>query len=178
MPNTKNPYLKTPSLHFLTSVLIELLNFEQYDRHPCSEVRAAVIRKYNCKTNWMHKLLRCDSFMELKGCMSVIKIILFIYCKAKALKAWLWAFLLSLQWWLAMPRCHWTCFQTALSQTLPLLPSLAYAVDTLKIVCCSFVCQRMMLKYKTGFNGIIGQVFGLVQECTFSLYLNTKVTPV
>ena len=26
--------------------------------------------------------------------------------------------------------CHWTCFRTALSHTLPLLPYLAYAVDT------------------------------------------------
>ena len=59
--------------------------------------------------------------------------------------------------------CRWTCFRTALSHTLPLLPSLAYAVDTLKIVHSSLVCHRMMLKYKTGFNGIIGQVFGLVQ---------------
>ena len=59
--------------------------------------------------------------------------------------------------------CHWTCFRTALSHTLSLLPSLAYAVDTGLIRCCSFVCHRMMLKYKTGFNGIIGQVFGLVQ---------------
>ena len=34
--------------------------------------------------------------MELKGWMSVIKIILFICCKAKALKVWLWAFFVVL----------------------------------------------------------------------------------
>ena len=74
---------------------------------------------------------------QLRQSNNICYMAFLIYCKDKALKAWLWAFLLSLQWWLAMPRCHWTCFQTALSQTLPLLPSLAYAIDTLLCLCMS-----------------------------------------